>query len=258
MRSYHLPEFIIERDKDRCNCCRICEKECAFEAHRYDEDIEVMVSYEDRCVGCQRCVVLCPKNALIVRSNPTEYRHNYLWTKERIGDLINQAETGSILLTGCGNDKPYPIYWDNILINASQVTNPSIDPLREPMDLRTFLGGKAKNLVLDSSNRSGDIVIETELPPNLMLETPILFSALSYGAISYRAFKSLAMAAKECGIFFNTGEGGFPKDLRRDFGENAIVQCASGRFGVDLEYLCCCGDKDRTGSKTRDWWASFR
>ena len=51
--------------------------------------------------------------------------------------------TGGILLTGMGNDRPYPIYWDHMLLNASQVTNPSIDPLREPMELKTYLGKKA-------------------------------------------------------------------------------------------------------------------
>jgi glutamate synthase domain-containing protein 2 len=60
---------------------------------------------------------------------------------------------------------------------------------------------------------------------------------MSYGAISYQAFKSLAMAAKKFGTLFNTGEGGLPLNMRKDYGRNAIVQCASGRFGVDPEYL---------------------
>lgn len=45
-----------------------------------------------------------------------------------------------MLLSSMGNPKQYPIYWDHILINASQVTNPSIDPLREPMETRYFWG----------------------------------------------------------------------------------------------------------------------
>jgi len=31
------------------------------------------------------------------------------------------------------------VYFDKILLNASQVTNPSIDPLREPMETKVFL-----------------------------------------------------------------------------------------------------------------------
>ncbi len=41
-----------------------------------------------------------------------------------------------------GNDRPYVSYWDRMVLNASQVTNPSIDPLREPMELLTYLGRK--------------------------------------------------------------------------------------------------------------------
>ena len=41
------------------------------------------------------------------------------------------------------------------------------------------------------------------------------------------------------GTFFNTGEGGLPKEMRGEFGKYAIVQVASGRFGIDAEYLNC-------------------
>ena len=62
---------------------------------------------------------------------------------------------------------------------------------------------------------------------------------MSYGAISKNAFLALAMASKEFGTLFCTGEGGLPKDMREEYGPVAIVQCASGRFGVDPEYLNC-------------------
>jgi glutamate synthase domain-containing protein 2 len=151
-------------------------------------------------------------------------------------DLKKAAETGGVILTGCGNDKPFRIYWDHMVLNASQVTNPSIDPLREPMELRTFLGSKPDFMDIKFN---GDAEIATDLGPNIMIETPILFSAMSYGAISYNAFRSLARASKESGTLFNTGEGGLPKELRDDYGGNAIVQVASGRYGVDADYLNC-------------------
>lgn len=236
--SHLLPEFLIERNEDRCIRCRVCERQCGFEVHRYDEEMDRMIADELKCVGCQRCVVMCPTNALIVRPYPGDYRPNANWTKERILDLKKQAETGGVLLTGTGNDKPFRIYWDHIVLNASQVTNPSIDPLREPMELRTFLGRKPDALEIEFNGDLDDVEIKTELHPNVMIETPIVFSAMSYGAISYPAFKALAMAASEFGTLFNTGEGGLPRELRK-YGKNAIVQCASGRFGVDPEYLNC-------------------
>jgi glutamate synthase domain-containing protein 2 len=102
------------------------------------------------------------------------------------------------------------------------------------MELRTFLGSKPAALKL--SVKRGRPVLETKLSPQLEVETPILFSAMSYGAISYNASLALASAAAECGTFYNTGEGGLHRDLYR-FGGNTIVQVASGRFGVHKEYL---------------------
>ena len=45
------------------------------------------------------------------------------------------------------------------------------------------------------------------MSPQLRLSTPIMFSAMSYGSISYNAHASLARAAAELGIYYNTGEG---------------------------------------------------
>ncbi len=230
MKSYLLPEFKIIRDDDRCIRCQVCVRQCGFGVHTYDEENDIIISDESKCVGCQRCAVFCPTNALTIMTNPYEYRPNANWRKEFINDVKKQAEGGGVILTGCGNDKPYKIYWDHIVLNASQVTNPSIDPLREPMELRTYLGSKTNQLEMVDGE------LKTVLTSQVMIETPIIFSALSYGAISFNAQTSLARAASEFGTLFNSGEGGLPKELRK-YGKNAIVQCASGRFGVDPEYL---------------------
>jgi glutamate synthase domain-containing protein 2 len=50
------------------------------------------------------------------------------------------------------------------------------------------------------------------------------------------AQKSLAKAACEFGTYWNTGEGGLHEDLI-PYAHRAIVQVASGRFGVDIDYL---------------------
>ncbi|MCH5188754.1 MAG: FMN-binding glutamate synthase family protein, partial [Oscillospiraceae bacterium] len=153
------------------------------------------------------------------------------WSKESIYEVYRQAETGGVLLSAMGNPKPLPVYWDKILINASQVTNPSIDPLREPMETRVFLGSKSGEIVRDENGK-----LVNNLKPQLELEVPILFSAMSYGSISYNAHASLARAATELGTLYNTGEGGLHKDFYQ-YGNNTIVQVASGRFGVFKEYL---------------------
>ena len=68
------------------------------------------------------------------------------------------------------------------------------------------------------------------------LSLPVMFSAMSYGSISYNAHAALAMAATELGICYNTGEGGLHEDFYV-YGPNTVVQVASGRFGVHMDYL---------------------
>lgn len=227
----NTPEFLIERNKEKCIHCQVCVRQCANKAHYFDEEDGIVDSIDINCVNCHRCVCLCPSKAITVRKFPLEFRENSNWTPAVMRGIYKQAETGGILLTGMGNDRPYPIYWDHLLLNASQVTNPSIDPLREPMELKTFIGRKPEKLDFDEQGR-----IMTPLNCQLELDLPIMFSAMSFGSISLNAIKSLAMAAVELGTFFNTGEGGLHQDLY-SFGSNAIVQVASGRFGVHPQYL---------------------
>lgn len=228
------PEFVVERDDSRCIRCLVCVRQCSFEVHSYDEELDLVSSDNSKCVGCQRCVTLCPTQALTVKRNPLAFKENAYWTPNIIRNIYKQAETGGILLTGMGNDKPYPVYWDRILLNASQVTNPSIDPLREPMELKTYIGRKPD--VLEITLTDGGPELKTRLAPQLEAELPILFAAMSYGAISFNASLALAMAADMAGTFYNTGEGGLHRKLYR-YGGNTIVQVASGRFGVHLDYL---------------------
>lgn len=228
------PEFRIVRDHDRCIACQVCVRQCANDIHAYDVDDDWVFSDESRCVACHRCVTLCPTHALTIRRTALDFRANANWTAERITSIYKQAQTGGILLTGMGCDSPYPIYFDHMVLNASQVTNPSIDPLREPMELRTFLGRKPDRVEVASNDKG--IEVKTVLAPQLTLETPILFSAMSYGSISYNACLSLARAAKASGILYNTGEGGLHPSLY-EYGPYTIAQVASGRFGVHSKYL---------------------
>lgn len=229
--NYFQPLFDVIRDKDSCIKCQACARQCSNEVHRYDADLDMMISDSQQCVDCQRCVCICPTGALKIVDNPNKFRNNSNWSQQIMTEVYKQAETGGVLLSAMGNPKEYPVYWDKILLNASQVTNPPIDPLREPMETKVFLGKKPKNV---SFNEDGSV--KTETTPTLELSTPIMFSAMSYGSISRNAHESLARAATELGIFYNTGEGGLHKDFYQ-YGPNTIVQVASGRFGVFKDYL---------------------
>jgi len=232
MKTYLPSKFLVERDPERCIQCQVCVNQCTFDTHYYDAEDDLVKSCEENCVGCHRCVIFCPTQSVTIRRNPLEYRDNYNWRPEYIEDIMKQAETGGVLLTGMGNDKGYRIYWDHLLLNASQVTNPSIDPLREPMELDTYIGRKPDIVEVDP--QSGNI--KTQIAPQVRLEVPVMFTAMSYGAVSLNVHESLARAATEMGTLWNTGEGGLHPSLYK-YGDNTIVQVASGRFGVHPEYL---------------------
>jgi len=229
--DFLYPDYEVVRDYNKCINCRVCERQCANEVHSYDEEKNMMLSDDAKCVNCHRCVSLCPTSALkIVKTNHT-FKENANWTESAIKEIYRQADSGGVLLSSMGNPNNYPIYFDKILLNASQVTNPSIDPLREPMETKVFLGSKPNKIERDEN---GNLI--NNLPPKLELPMPVMFSAMSYGSISYNAHESLARAAKELGILYNTGEGGLHKDFYK-YGSNTIVQVASGRFGVYKDYL---------------------
>ena len=231
MINYIYPEYEIIRNPDKCISCGVCVRQCANEVHENINKTNKVICDDSKCVNCHRCAVLCPTRAIKIVKSGNTYRENANWNCKTIDEIYKQAQSGGVLLSGMGNPENYPVYFDKILLNASQVTNPSIDPLREPMETRVFLGKRPDDIMRESNGK-----LINNLPPQLPLSMPIMFSAMSYGSISYNAHESLARAAAQLGILYNTGEGGLHEDFSK-YGKNTIVQVASGRFGVHVGYL---------------------
>ncbi len=100
------------------------------------------------------------------------------------------------------------------------------------METKTFLGKKPARLSVTRTAIWFPIWHRT-WSSNL----PIMFSAMSYGSISYNA--QGADTRTRCsvlGTYYNTGEGGLHQSLY-EYGPQTIVQVASGRFGVHKDYL---------------------
>ena len=231
--SYVYADYEVKRDLSRCTLCGACVKQCFNGVHTLVDtgNGKKLVSDESKCVNCHRCVSFCPSRAIKIVKSDLCFKRNDNWSDAVIKEIYKQAESGGVLLSSMGCPEKYPVYFDKILINASQVTNPSIDPLREPMETKVTLGKRNRDIKRD---KNGHIICDSS--PRLDLELPIMFSAMSYGSISYNAHKSLALAATKLGTCYNTGEGGLNKDFF-EYGKNTIVQVASGRFGVYKEYL---------------------
>lgn len=223
------PRWEIRRDRERCDNCRVCEKQCFNGVHTLKDGR--MLADDSQCVNCQRCVLYCPKHALKVIKSDNCFCDNHHWSSQALIEIGKQAATGGVLLSSMGSTRALPGYFDRMLLNASQVTNPPIDPLREPMETRVYLGARPGMIQRDTKGK-----LQNNLPPMLKLSLPVLFAAMSYGSISLNAHTCLARAAQKLGTFYNTGEGGLHPSLN-GFGENTIVQVASGRFGVHPGYL---------------------
>jgi glutamate synthase domain-containing protein 2 len=227
------PEYLATIDTDKCIRCKRCIQNCGWSTYSWGGD-RVLIE-TTKCVKCLRCYHYCPVEAIDILDNATRFKQNSNWSYMNIRNIKRQAETGGMPITGMGSDLPYPVLFDHLLLDACQVTNPSIDPLREPMELRTYLGKKPSKLEVEKTP-DGKVKLKTEMPPQLKLELPFTFSPMSFGSISLNAQKVLAMAAKECGIVMNTGEGGLHEDLL-PYKDHIMVQVASGRFGVNPDYL---------------------
>lgn len=238
------PKFKVDVDKDRCIGCLKCTLQCSFGVHIFDKEgfkesgkpkkerRYYIDRHHENCVACQRCVFTCPTKCIQIEVRPPTYNPHPVWTDGIRRDVRTQSDTGGVLLAAMGNEVPYMSYFDRMVIDACQVTNPSIDPLREPMELRTYLGRKPGKLEFEEDGTT----LKTKIGKNLKLETPIMVAHMSYGSISLNAHKSFATAVRERGTFMGTGEGGLHKDLY-PYSDNIIVQVASGRFAVHEEYL---------------------
>jgi len=225
-------EFVVYIDPERCRKCKRCVLNCGFGAFEFKDRT---IADSSKCVACHRCVVFCPEEAITIARNPLAFRDHPSWDVSLRKSIWRQAATPGMILTGMGNDLPWLNIFDHLLIDACQVTNPSIDPLREPMELRTYLGRKPDRLEVEPDGNHG-FRLKNKVSNNIKLEVPIIFSGMSYGSVSLNVHRALAIAAEQLGTVMNTGEGGLHEELY-PYADHIIVQCASGRFGVHSEYL---------------------
>ena len=92
--DYIYPEFEVIRNESRCVTCQVCQRQCANEVHRCDPDLGRMLSDETKCVGCHRCVSLCPTHALKIVKNDCAFREN-AWISALLSGM--QAGVGAVI-----------------------------------------------------------------------------------------------------------------------------------------------------------------
>ena len=103
-----MARYRIRRDSC-CIACMRCVKECSFGAISEKEGKD-LVFHHDKCVDCQRCVSLCPQGALYITEEENRFRHNSVFRKDDLKEILLQAETGGVLLSSMGaSGKNVPI-----------------------------------------------------------------------------------------------------------------------------------------------------
>ena len=90
--------------------------------------------------------------------------------------------------------------------------------------------------------RPGTPIPLREVEPIETIRRRFVSTAMSLGALSPEAHRTLAVAMNRIGARSNSGEGGedpknYVPDANGDLGHNKIKQVASARFGVTAEYL---------------------
>lgn len=136
-----------------------------------------------------------------------------VWNAETVAEVKYKAFTGKHRIRGCGSTSRYPNF-DDLLILAAQLSRLSVDTYREECVTRTVLGARyAKK--------------------PLVLETPIMISGMSYGALSKEAKIALAKSTQLVGTSINNGEGGLLLEERQN-SYKQVVQITPSRMGFSL------------------------
>jgi glutamate synthase domain-containing protein 2 len=128
--------------------------------------------------------------------------------------IRSMAETGSYYLEGKGTTRTF-LGMDDLIFMPAQIDTL---PLGDEVEIhsKVILGKTARQPVL--------------------LQTPILNAAMSYGALSKEAKMALALGSSIAGTIANSGEGGM-LDEERELAEHITLQYSTGRFGISDERL---------------------
>lgn len=106
--------------------------------------------------------------------------------------------------------------FNDLLFVPAQLSKRPVDYFREKIESKTIIGKNARK--------------------PLVLDIPIFFAAMSFGALSKEAKIAIAKASTVLGTTTNTGEGGMLPEERKN-ARFLIAQYSTGRFGVDESYL---------------------
>lgn len=233
----------VEYDANACIGCGACVATCTFgaieaamlprgasAAERKRKKAESIIirqrnKVENACTGCGMCAKVCPADAIRPIRN-TDSRWQII---DRRGEPVKRG----------GRRDAHPCRtFDSIIVGRiSQMTDPALDSERHVFDLRSPLGRVLPPSELPLEKNGENLLIKGKIPPVRWIY-PLLFSDMSIGALSTRAWEAIALATsylnEECKmpVRMCSGEGGVPAALlQSERISYTILQIASGHFG---------------------------
>ncbi|MBQ7515816.1 MAG: 4Fe-4S binding protein [Schwartzia sp.] len=240
--------WTIEYHAERCTLCGSCLASCTFGAikpvvqrqsvtvsegnqpkpvHRQIARtiIKQVADFANACRGCGMCERVCPNNAIRPVRNPDNRR------------ALLSRDSGPIKRGGRTNLNAQRTLDKIIVGRISQMTDPALDAQRHTFDMRAPLGRVLAAKELPFSMEGGRITMTKKAPPVRWIY-PLIFSDMSIGALSTRAWEAVAMATaylnERCHIpiVMSSGEGGMPvKLMESEYLKYFMIQIASGHFG---------------------------
>lgn len=238
----------IEYHAERCTMCGSCVAACTMNAieagisHRsvtvsvnaYPEPVKEhkaipvirqKASLVNACVGCGMCEKVCPNRAIRPVRNP-DHRMNLL-----------ARGSGPIKRGGRTNLNAQRALDQVIVGRISQMTDPALDSERHTFDILAPFGRVLKPAELPITLDGGELKLAKKTPPVNWIY-PLIFSDMSIGALSTRAWEAVSLATAYLNekhrlpVRMCSGEGGMPiKLLESERLKYMILQIASGHFG---------------------------
>lgn len=235
----------VKHDSKKCIACGKCVSTCSFHAiypdkapkgaskfarermgdSKEDFVIKQKVSLENVCTGCNFCSRVCPAGAIKAEKNPLNR-----WE-------IVAREKGPIKRGGRANLAPARALDSIVVGRISQMTDPALDSERHSFDLRSPFGRVLRPGDIPLKISGENLLIDGTVPPVRWIY-PLIFSDMSIGALSTRAWEAIALATAYLNEHYNipirmcSGEGGLPAPLlESEKLKYVIIQIASGHFG---------------------------
>lgn len=155
-----------------------------------------------------------------------------------IVDISNVADKGVSTLCSMGSQKRMPFSFDDIHFLPAQISKIPLN-LDEHVNMRITVGPKAKK--------------------PMMVSSPIMFSAMSYGAVTRNVRLILTQVALNLNIAINSGEDSVIPEVETSTStQNLILQYSTVRAGVTDEILKKCSAIEvRFGQGAYPGWRSL-